>query len=301
MNPKPKSLDPRFRGGDRSAIVMIPSYARPQPEIREIFDRVSGRYDFLNSFLSFGRDKSWRKKAVLEALMGDEESILDIGTGSGAFLEEFLKRHEFERAAGADISEEMLALAKNRLGGKAEFYLISGISLGCAGSQFVTVQSGCHSGEGRNLSAKGGSAFGGKTSKQDASLRWHDTHPERLPQFDIASSAFVLRSISNLPDFFKEVFSVIKPGGKFVILELTRPKPVLMRWLYFCYLNFYLPCVGRFLSGSRNAYQFLSGSIQQFPEISEIQTMLESSGFGKVKIHSLDLGICTLFIAEKTS
>ncbi|MBI4397766.1 MAG: dihydroorotase [Candidatus Omnitrophica bacterium] len=45
----------------------------------------------------------------------------------------------------------------------------------------VTVQSGCHSGEGRNLSAKGGLAFGGKTSKQDASLRWHDTHPERLP------------------------------------------------------------------------------------------------------------------------
>ncbi|MBI4398972.1 MAG: hypothetical protein HY586_07575, partial [Candidatus Omnitrophica bacterium] len=44
----------------------------------------------------------------------------------------------------------------------------------------VTVQSGCHSGEGRNLSAKGESAFGGKTSKQDASLRWHDTYPERL-------------------------------------------------------------------------------------------------------------------------
>ncbi|MBI4398084.1 MAG: hypothetical protein HY586_03055 [Candidatus Omnitrophica bacterium] len=43
------------------------------------------------------------------------------------------------------------------------------------------VQSGCHSGEGRNLSAKGGSALGGKISKQDASLRWHDTHPERLP------------------------------------------------------------------------------------------------------------------------
>ncbi|MBI4398964.1 MAG: hypothetical protein HY586_07535 [Candidatus Omnitrophica bacterium] len=39
----------------------------------------------------------------------------------------------------------------------------------------ITVQSGCHSGEGRNLSAKGG-----KISKQDASLRWHDTHPERL-------------------------------------------------------------------------------------------------------------------------
>ncbi|MBI4398428.1 MAG: hypothetical protein HY586_04830, partial [Candidatus Omnitrophica bacterium] len=45
--------------------------------------------------------------------------------------------------------------------------------------KFVTVQSGCHSGEGRNLSAEGGSAFGGKISKQDASLRWHDTHPER--------------------------------------------------------------------------------------------------------------------------
>ncbi|MBI4399024.1 MAG: ribosome-associated translation inhibitor RaiA, partial [Candidatus Omnitrophica bacterium] len=46
------------------------------------------------------------------------------------------------------------------------------------------VQSGCHSGEGRNLSAEGGSAFGGKISKQDASLRWHDTHPERLPFFE---------------------------------------------------------------------------------------------------------------------
>ncbi len=227
-------------------------YSRPQSEIRNIFDKIANRYDFLNSFLSFNQDKRWRRAAVKKTLAGSEKSILDIGTGSGTFLEEFLKVQRFEKVFGTDISPEMLVLARNRLGAGANLLL-----------------------------------------SQGSGLSFHDH------EFDIASAAFVLRSISDLLAFFKEVHRVLKPEGKFVILELTRPKNAFMKLLYLSYLNCYLPLVGRIVSGSANAYQFLSKSIQRFYDVGEIMELLKLAGFNSVKIQSLSGGICTLIIAEK--
>jgi len=228
-------------------------YSRPPREIRNIFDQIASRYDFLNSFLSFNQDKSWRKKAVELSLRGSEKSILDIGTGSGAFLDEFLRRHTFGEAVGIDLSPEMLTLARRRLGSKAILLLSEGPRL---------------------------------SFQKD--------------EFDIASSAFVLRSISDILPFFKEVYRVLRPGGRFVILELTRPDQSLMKMLYRFYLKWYLPLAGRLFSGSRNAYQFLSNSIQKFYEVGEYVNFLKQAGFNPIQVHSMTGGVCTLVIAEKS-
>jgi len=79
---------------------------------RNIFSRIAPRYDFLNGFLSFGRDKIWRKWAVRQALEGRETSILDVGTGTGRFLDAFLKKQRFEKKCGMDFCGEMLTRAK---------------------------------------------------------------------------------------------------------------------------------------------------------------------------------------------
>ncbi|MBI4970318.1 MAG: ubiquinone/menaquinone biosynthesis methyltransferase [Candidatus Omnitrophica bacterium] len=230
----------------------MPTYARPQQEIRSIFDRIAGKYDFLNSFLSFRQDKSWREKAVRKSLTRKEKSILDIGTGSGVFLEEFLNQHSFERAIGIDISPEMLTLARRRLGSRATLLLSEGPEL--------------------------------------------PFHPS---EFDIVSTAFVLRSLTDILAFFKEAHRVLSPGGRFVILELTRPTKPAMKMLYHSYLNWYLPLVGRIFSGSREAYQFLSSSIQKFYAVGEYVDFLKLAGFETIHIHSMTGGVCTLVIAEK--
>ena len=231
-----------------------PIYSRPQQEIRNIFDRIAGRYDFLNSFLSFNQDKTWRNKAVRLSLRGTEESLLDIGTGSGAFLEEFLNQQTFGRAVGMDLSSEMLTLARRRLGSKATLLLAESEEL-----------------------------------------------PFKQNEFDVVSTAFVLRSISDVPKFFQSVHRVLKPHGRFVILELTRPSQPLMKMLYRPYLNWYLPLVGRVFSGSWNAYQFLSSSIQKFYDVGQSVEFLRQSGFNPIQVYSLTGGVCTLIIAEKVS
>lgn len=231
-----------------------PLYSRPPEEIRNIFDRIAPRYDFLNSFLSFNQDKRWRRNAVRQSITGTEKSILDIGTGSGAFLEEFLHQHTFKRAVGVDVSTEMIALARRRLGSKAELLVAQVPNL-----------------------------------------------PFEKGEFDLVCAAFVLRSVTDILVFFKEVERVLKPNGKFVMLELTRPANPILRMFYLPYLKFYLPLVGKFVSGSWNAYRFLSQSIQKFYEVGEWIDFVKWAGFPKIKIHFLTGGICTLMIAQKES
>ena len=94
-----------------------PSLAHPDPKtIRSLFNAISAKYDFLNSFLSLGLDRYWRRTAVECSLDGVEHSILDLGVGTGKSLGTFLKGHQFERVVGCDFSESMLRKAKERLG-----------------------------------------------------------------------------------------------------------------------------------------------------------------------------------------
>jgi len=120
--------------------------------------------------------------------------------------------------------------------------------------------------------------------------------------FDIVSTSFVLRSIrEHLADFFKKCFSLLNPGGRLVILELTRPENPFIRLLFFPYVKIYLPLVGRLISGEKSAYEFLSKSVINFKNREEVERLLSASGFKSVKIKLLSGGIGTLFIAEKSS
>lgn len=82
--------------------------------IRSFFDAIHGRYDCLNSILSFSLDGRWRKKLVAEAVEGKERSLLDIGCGTGRSLEAFVRAHRFDLAVGCDFSSGMLGVAKEK-------------------------------------------------------------------------------------------------------------------------------------------------------------------------------------------
>lgn len=92
--------------------------------IQSLFNAISPKYDFLNSFLSFGLHHYWRRKTVRLSLTGLEQSILDVGAGTGKSLAAFLHHHQFQQAVGCDFSESMLAKAKERLGPRA--FLVAG-------------------------------------------------------------------------------------------------------------------------------------------------------------------------------
>lgn len=83
--------------------------------IQKIFDSISGRYDLLNQILSFGMSESWRRESA-KILLNDPDfspkTILDLGCGTGKFLECFLKIRSWDRAAGVDFSAAMLEKAR---------------------------------------------------------------------------------------------------------------------------------------------------------------------------------------------
>ena len=83
-------------------------------EVAEMFNNISGRYDFLNHFLSLGIDKLWRKKAVRELKQLQPKRILDIATGTGDFALELLKLKP-EQVIGLDISSGMLEVGREKM------------------------------------------------------------------------------------------------------------------------------------------------------------------------------------------
>ena len=82
------------------------SVAKKQ-QIADMFDSISGKYDFLNHFLSLGVDKRWRKEAIKLLKDHHPKKILDLATGTGDFAIESLKLNP-DKVIGVDISEGML-------------------------------------------------------------------------------------------------------------------------------------------------------------------------------------------------
>lgn len=92
-----------------------PSDAGKKQQVASMFNTISGNYDFLNHFLSFGIDKIWRKKAILSMKALEPETILDVATGTGDFALESIKRLKPKKITGIDISEGMLAIAREKI------------------------------------------------------------------------------------------------------------------------------------------------------------------------------------------
>jgi len=123
---------------------------------------------------------------------------------------------------------------------------------------------------------------------------------EEEGRFDIISTSFVMRSIAGqMSQFFNKACDLLVPGGRLVILELTRPSNPLLRVLFVPYLKLYLPLLGRVVSGDKNAYHFLSNSILHFKNRTEIVELLRQARFLKIEVKHLSGGIGTLFIAQK--
>jgi len=128
---------------------------------------------------------------------------------------------------------------------------------------------------------------------------------QRLPfgdqAFDVATVAFGVRNLSDRAAGFAEALRVLKPGGRLVILELTRPQRAIIRGAYGFYRRQVLPLLGRLIAGEREAYDYLDRSIEAFPLPTELARELEAAGFAKVEHVTLTLGTVAIHVAQKAS
>lgn len=117
--------------------------------------------------------------------------------------------------------------------------------------------------------------------------------------FDAVTVAFGVRNFENLEKGLSEIKRVLKPGGKLIVLECTKPSLPVIKQLYNFYMKFITPKIGKIIAKNNEAYQYLNDSVLQFPEKESFVHILNQSEYRNTFYETLTLGICTIYCAEK--
>ncbi len=117
--------------------------------------------------------------------------------------------------------------------------------------------------------------------------------------FDVITTSFGIRNFSNLQQSLGEIYRTLNWGGRLIILEFSHPSNKMLRSMHRWYLNAIVPRVGKLLSGHKEAYHYLSQTIESFPQGEALAKLLKEAGFTHVIIKPLSFGIVSLYIGEK--
>ena len=225
-------------------------------EVAEMFNNISGRYDFLNHFLSLGIDHLWRARAVKELREINPKRILDIATGTGDFAIANLKLKP-EEVVGIDISSGMLEVGKEKMKKKKVDHIVS-MQLG-----------------------------------DSEDLPFDDNY------FDGLTVGFGVRNFENLEKGLAEMLRVIRPGGKAIILEFSKPKMFPIKQVFGFYSKYFIPFFGKRISKDEKAYAYLPKSVAAFPEGKDFENVLERLNYKNIKLIPVSGGIATIYVGTK--
>ena len=236
-------------------------------QVAEMFDKIAFRYDFLNRFLSGGIDLYWRRRAIREVGAGIDSGKASLTAGRQAILD-----------VATGTADMAIMMARYLHGVRITGVDISNGMLEI-GRQKVQRQQ-----LGERIDLQTGDS---------ESLQFADG------SFDAITVAFGVRNFENLEKGLNEMLRVLKPGGRLVVLEFSQPRTPGIRQFYDLYLRLVAPNVGKMVSSSREAYQYLNDSVKAFPEGVAFTRIMDGCGYRNTRLRRLSLGICTLYIGEK--
>ena len=121
--------------------------------------------------------------------------------------------------------------------------------------------------------------------------------PDRY--FDSSMVGFGIRNVTDIEKGFAEMYRILKPGGKMMCLEFSKPTAPFFRWLYDMYSFHIMPLIGELVAGSKKAYTHLPESIRMFPLPDELSGLLKKIGFAHVTYRKLTNGIAVIHLAIK--
>jgi demethylmenaquinone methyltransferase/2-methoxy-6-polyprenyl-1,4-benzoquinol methylase len=118
--------------------------------------------------------------------------------------------------------------------------------------------------------------------------------------FDAITVAFGVRNFESLEKGLSEMLRVLKPSGKMVVLEFSKPKNNGFKKLCNFYFRFITPGIGKIISKNKEAYQYLDKSVEAFPEGDNFLDILKKTGYINCYRKPLSWGICTIYCGNKT-
>jgi demethylmenaquinone methyltransferase/2-methoxy-6-polyprenyl-1,4-benzoquinol methylase len=225
--------------------------------VRGVFDSVASSYDLMNDLMSGGVHRLWKDAAAAKLNPRPGETILDVAGGTGDMARRYAKmaRRAQERRGGGDAS--IIVLDYN-----AEM-IMAGVDKGGEPEMSWTV----------------GDAMA--LPLPDASV-------------DAYSISFGIRNVSDVAGALAEARRVLKPGGRFLCLEFSRPTTEPVRRAYDAWSFKAIPAIGQWVAKDRDSYQYLVESIRRFPDQATFKAMIETAGFSRVAVTNLSGGVAAI-------
>ena len=121
--------------------------------------------------------------------------------------------------------------------------------------------------------------------------------PDRT--FNVVTITFGIRNLVDLKAGLDEMYRVLKPGGRALILEFSLPSNRFLRQIYLFYFRHVLPRLGSVISGDRQAYRYLNQTVETFPYGDEFCGIMRAAGFSDVVAHPLTFGIATIYRGDR--
>jgi demethylmenaquinone methyltransferase / 2-methoxy-6-polyprenyl-1,4-benzoquinol methylase len=140
-----------------------------------------------------------------------------------------------------------------------------------------------------------------RARRKSGAIEWVEGDALALPfadaEFDAATVGFGVRNLSDLEAGLRELARVVRPGGKLVVLEITRPRGIL-RPFFRLWFDVLVPLAGKVLPGGR-AYTYLPASVRRFPGPDDLSALFERAGFADVRYRLLGGGIVALHVGTR--
>ncbi len=135
-------------------------------------------------------------------------------------------------------------------------------------------------------------------SGRQANLEFVQADAQSLPFpddcFDCITIAFGLRNVTDKEKALRSMLRVLKPGGRLLVLEFSKPRSELLSRLYDAYSFRVLPLMGQLVANDRDSYQYLAESIRMHPDQETLKEMMEDAGFTRCEYHDMTGGIVAL-------
>lgn len=237
------------------------TYNKNRPEsIQAMFNSIAKPYDRTNAILSLYLHKRWNLELVKRVQSHQTpHTLLDLCAGTGDIAFAYLK----------DLTVPCQAFLVD----------FSAEMLSVAKEKGKPIEDSVHT------------------------LQYVQADVQHLPflnqSIDCATMAYGIRNVHRPLKCLQEVFRVLKPGGCFGILELTRPRNPLLKMGHHLYLRILLPLLGKLLTSNEDAYHYLRNSIHTFIPPGELEDLIKVAGFTKTGRYSLAGGIATIITGYK--
>ena len=143
----------------------------------------------------------------------------------------------------------------------------------------------------------------GKTKEGAQAIRWNTADALHLPfpdnTFDAVTSGFGVRNFIDREQAFREQRRVLKPGGRVICLEISKPPKNLLRPFFLFFFTKIVPLAGGLISGQRDAYTYLPQSVNEFLTPDELKTIMERAGLRDVKYKRLMMRTVAIHVGIK--